>query len=100
MASAQASVITDNAQAAQLNLQLVTTARASAFTNQIPAFKAAPSVYQQRLYAQAFPRATANARKYIIVSTNVEQVITFDLQHNATDDMIRQQAEAISKSSK
>jgi membrane protease subunit HflK len=98
MASAQASVITDNAQAAQLNLQLVTTARAAAFTNQIPAFNAAPSVYQQRLYAQVFPRATAKARKYILVTTNTEHVITFDLQHNATDDMIRQQAEAITKS--
>ncbi len=98
LASAQAAVITDNAQAAQLNLQLVTTARAAAFTNQIPAFKAAPSVYQQRLYAQAFPRATAHARKYILVTTNTENVITFDLQHNATDDMIRQQAEALTKS--
>lgn len=98
LASAQAAVITDNAQAAQLNLQLVTTARAAAFTNQIPAFQAAPAVYQQRLYAQAFPRATANARKYILVTTNTENVITFDLQHNATDDMIRQQAEAITKS--
>ncbi|MGC3961584.1 MAG: SPFH domain-containing protein [Verrucomicrobiota bacterium] len=97
LASAQAAVITDNAQAAQLNLQLVTTARAAAFTNQIPAFQAAPAVYQQRLYAQAFPRATAHARKYILVATNTENVITFDLQHNATDDMIRQQAEAIAK---
>lgn len=100
LASAQASVITDNAEAARLNLELVTTARAAAFTNQIPAFQAAPSVYQQRLYAQAFPRATAHARKYILVTTNTEQVITFDLQHNATDDMIRQQADAITKSQK
>jgi regulator of protease activity HflC (stomatin/prohibitin superfamily) len=98
LASAQASVIIDSAEAARLNLELVTTARAAAFTNQIPAYQAAPSVYQQRLYAQAFPRATAKARKYILVTTNTEQVITFDLQHNATDDMIRQQAEAITKS--
>lgn len=98
LASAEASVITDNAEAARLNLELVTTARAAAFTNQIPAFQAAPSVYQQRLYAQAFPRATAKARKYILVTTNTAPVITFDLQHNATDDMIRQQAEAITKS--
>lgn len=100
LASAQASVIIDSAEAARLNLELVTTARAAAFTNQIPAYQAAPSVYQQRLYAQAFPRATAKARKYILVTTNTEQVITFDLQHNATDDMIRQQAEAITKSQK
>jgi len=95
LAGAQASVITDNAQAARLNLELVTTARAAAFTNQIPAFKAAPSVYKQRLYAQSFPRATAGARKYILVTTNTENVIIFDLQHNAVDNMIQQQADAI-----
>jgi regulator of protease activity HflC (stomatin/prohibitin superfamily) len=99
-ASAQATVIINNAEAARLNLELVTTARAAAFTNQLPAYLAAPSVYQQRLYAQAFPRAVAGARKYIVVATNTENVITLDLQHNATDDMIRQQAEAITQSPK
>lgn len=100
LAAAQATVITNEAESRRLNLELVTTARAAAFTNQIPAFQAAPSVYQQRLYAQTFPRATAKARKYILVTTNTERVITLDLQHNATDDMIRQQAEAISNSAK
>ena len=97
LAGARATVITNTAEAARLSLELTATARAAAFTNQIPAFEAAPSVYKQRLYAQTFPRAVAGARKYVIVSTNTEQVITFDLQHNATDDMIRQQAEAITK---
>lgn len=100
LASAQASVITNNAEAARLNLELTATARAAAFTNQIRAYQAAPLVYQRRLYAQVFPRATANARKYILVTTNTDHVITFDLQHNATDDMIRQQAEAITQSAK
>lgn len=99
-ASAQATIITNTAEAARLNLELVTTARAAAFTNQLPAYLAAPSVYQQRLYAQAFPRAVAGARKYVLVSTNTDHVITFDLQHNATDDMIRQQAEAVIQSAK
>jgi regulator of protease activity HflC (stomatin/prohibitin superfamily) len=97
LAGAQATVITNTAQAARLKLELTATARAAAFTNQIPAFEAAPSVYKQRQYAQTFPRAVATARKYVIVSTNTEPVITFDLQHNATDDMIRQQAEAITR---
>lgn len=97
LANARVSMITNNAQAARLKLELTATARAAAFTNQIPAFEAAPSVYKQRQYAQTFPRAVAGARKYVIVSTNTQQVITFDLQHNATDDMIRQQAEAINK---
>jgi membrane protease subunit HflK len=97
LAGAQALSVTNLAEAARIKLELIASARAAAFTNQIPAFKAAPSVYVQRLYAQTFPRAVANARKYILVSTNTDHVITFDLQHNATDDFIRQQAEAINK---
>jgi regulator of protease activity HflC (stomatin/prohibitin superfamily) len=97
LASAQALSVTNLAEAARIKLELTASARAAAFTNQIPAFNAAPSVYAQRLYAQTFPRATAGARKYILVTTNTQNVITFDLQHNATDDFIRQQAEAINK---
>ncbi len=97
LASAQALSVTNQAEATRIKLELTASARAAAFTNQIPAYNAAPSVYVQRLYAQTFPRAVANARKYILVSTNTDHVITFDLQHNATDDFIRQQAEAINK---
>ena len=97
LATAQALSVTNLAEAARIKLELTASARAAAFTNQIPAYNAAPSVYVQRLYAQTFPRAVANARKYILVSTNTDHVITFDLQHNATDDFIRQQAEAINK---
>lgn len=98
LAGAQALSVTNLAEAARIKLELTASARAAAFTNQIPAYNAAPSVYVQRLYAQTFPRAVANARKYILVSTNTDHVITFDLQHNATDDFIRQQAEAITNS--
>ena len=97
LAGAQALSVINQAEAARIKLELTASARAAAFTNQIPAYNAAPSVYVQRLYAQTFPRAVANARKYILVSTNTDHVITFDLQHNATDDFIRQQAEAINK---
>ena len=97
LAGAQALSVINQAEAARIKLELTASARAAAFTNQIPAYKAAPSVYVQRLYAHTFPRAVANARKYILVSTNTDHVITFDLQHNATDDFIRQQAEAINK---
>ena len=55
-------------------------AQAALFTNQIPAFAAAPSVYAQRAYLQTFARATANARKYVLLTTNTHDVLTFDLQ--------------------
>ncbi len=55
-------------------------AQAALFTNQIPAFEAAPSVYAERAYLQTFARATANARKYILLTTNTHDCAQLDLQ--------------------
>jgi HflK protein len=49
------------------------------FTNYITAFNAAPSVYPQRLYLDAFVKATANARKFIVAPTN-SQVFQLNLE--------------------
>jgi len=62
-------------------------ARATLFTNQIPAFAAAPSVYVTRAYLQAFAKATAPARKYVIATTNTQDVIQFDLQDKFSKDI-------------
>ena len=71
-------------------VQLVTSklAQAALFTNQIPAFKAAPSVYRQRLYSQSFADATAKARKYVLLVTNTQDVVIFDLQDKIRDDLL------------
>lgn len=95
LAAAQAFSLTNAAEAARINLELTATARAAAFTNQLPAFNAAPSVYQQRVYAQVFPRAVANARKYVLLTTNTSEVISFDLQKRPEDDYINQLGTAI-----
>ena len=42
------------------------TAQAARFTNQIPAYQAAPEVYPPRLYLQTLARASAGARKYLV----------------------------------
>lgn len=55
-------------------------ARAGLFTNQIPAFQAAPSVYVQRSYLNTLARSTANSRKYVLLTTNTQDVVVFDLQ--------------------
>ena len=57
-------------------------AQAALFTNQIPAFAAAPAVYAQRAYLQTFARATANARHYFLLTTNTQDVLMFDLQES------------------
>ena len=70
--------------------QLVTAkfAEAALFTNQIPAFEAAPSVYKQRTYFQAFASATANARKYVLLVTNTSDVVIFDLEDKIREDLL------------
>ena len=62
-------------------------ADAALFTNQIPAYKAAPSVYRQRLYLQAFADATRNAKKYVLLVTNTQDVLIFDLQDKVRADL-------------
>lgn len=63
-------------------------AQAALFTNQIPAFEAAPSVYLERAYLQAFTRATTNAKKFILITTNKHDVLTFDLQDKIREDLL------------
>ena len=64
-------------------------ADAALFTNQIPAYKAAPSVYRQRLYLQAFADATRNAKKYVLLVTNTQDVLIFDLQDKVRAETLR-----------
>jgi regulator of protease activity HflC (stomatin/prohibitin superfamily) len=86
LASAQAVTVTNAAEAARINLQVIALARAAAFTNQLPAFNAAPDVYRQRAYLQTFASATARATKYLVLATNTSDVITFDLQRRLDED--------------
>lgn len=98
--AAQAEAITTNAladagafkaiagaEAERERAQVNAGARAGLFTNQIPAFAAAPSVYVNRSYLQTFAKATAPARKYVIVTTNAHDVIQFDLQDRIRTDI-------------
>lgn len=89
LAGARAFTVTNQAEAERLSVQIAALSRAAAFTNQIPAFNATPSVYKQRAYYQAFPRATANARKYLLLATNVDEVVSFDLQDKFGQDFFQ-----------
>jgi regulator of protease activity HflC (stomatin/prohibitin superfamily)/drug/metabolite transporter superfamily protein YnfA len=87
LAVAQAVTLTNRATADRVSREVGAVSRAALFTNQIPAFEAAPAVYAQRAYLQAFVRATANARKYVILTTNTSEVLTFDLQEKIRADL-------------
>jgi regulator of protease activity HflC (stomatin/prohibitin superfamily) len=84
----QARNTTNEAAADRVARKASALAQAALFTNQIPAFRAAPSVYAQRAYLQTFSRATANARKYIMLTTNTHNVLQFDLQDKIREDML------------
>jgi len=82
LAEAQAVTLTNRASAEGIAREVGALAQAALFKNQIPAFETAPSVYPERTYLQTFARATANARKYILLTTNTHDVLTFDLQES------------------
>ncbi len=74
--------------AARIQLESSANARAALFTNQIPAFDAAPAIYKQRAWFQAFADATINTRKYVLLVTNTQDVMIFDLKDQIRDDLL------------
>jgi membrane protease subunit HflK len=88
LAGALAFTTTNIAEATRQRLEVSALARAALFTNQIPAFAAAPSVYRQRAYFQTFANATANARKYILLVTNTDDVVIFNLEDKIREDLL------------
>jgi regulator of protease activity HflC (stomatin/prohibitin superfamily) len=88
LAGAQAVSLVNKAYAEQMSRQVGAIAQAALFTNQIPAYEAAPSVYTERAYLQTFTRATANARKFILLTTNTHDVIQFDLKESVADNLM------------
>ncbi|HWC60590.1 MAG TPA: protease modulator HflK [Verrucomicrobiae bacterium] len=88
LATASATNIVDVAEGNRTKTEISAYAKAALFTNQIPAFEAAPSIYLERTYLQTFAKATANARKYVLLTTNTHDVLQFDLQTKIREDLL------------
>lgn len=88
LAEAKAFSTTNEAMAVRQRLEVSSLAQAALFTNQIPAFESAPSVYRQRVYFQNFAQAAADAQKYVLLTTNTRDVIVFDLQNKIREDLL------------
>lgn len=88
LSGAIAFATTNLAEAARIQQQTAALARAALFTNQIPSFEAAPSVYKQRAYFKMFADATKNTRKYILLVTNTQDVVTFNLEDSIASQML------------
>ncbi len=88
LADANALKLVNTAESDRVTREKDALARAGLFTNQIPAFEAAPSVYVQRSYLNTLARSTANARKYVLLTTNTQDVVVFDLQESIARDIL------------
>lgn len=61
---------------------------AGQFQHQIAAFDAAPTVYPQRIYLQTFAKAIGKSRKYIIATTNANEMIQLNLEDKIREDLL------------
>ena len=87
-ARAQTTNILNEAIAEQAARQLAAPAQASLFTNRLPAYEAAPSVYEYRARFQAFERAATNIPKIVFLSTNGLNLVQFDLQQSSAKRLL------------
>jgi membrane protease subunit HflK len=66
-------------------------ARAMLFTNQALAYSAAPGfkgIYEQQAYLEALIENSADARKYIMATTNAPNIPIFDLEDKIRPDLL------------
>ncbi|MDB6123235.1 MAG: Band 7 protein [Pedosphaera sp.] len=88
LADAQAFKVICEANSDRQRHEVDAMAQAALFTNQIPAFLASPSVYAERAYLQTVARSIANARKYILLTTNTQDVLMFNLEDKIRPDLL------------
>jgi regulator of protease activity HflC (stomatin/prohibitin superfamily) len=88
LARAEALRLQRAAEAEKLRLEVSSWARAALFSNQIPAFAAAPSVYAQRAYLETLAKTSSQARKVILATTNTENVILLNLEEKIRADIL------------
>jgi regulator of protease activity HflC (stomatin/prohibitin superfamily) len=76
------------AEAQRMRLASDAGARAALFTNQVPAYKVAPEVYTERSYLQSLVKASSQTKKVVLATTNVQNVITLNLEEKYRPDLI------------
>ncbi len=63
-------------------------ANESLFTNQMAAYHASPEVYTQRAYLQTLAQKGAGARKFILTTTNKEEVLMLNMEDKLREDSL------------
>jgi regulator of protease activity HflC (stomatin/prohibitin superfamily) len=87
-AAKQATTITNEACAVRETTEARALAQAALFTNQIPAFEAAPAVYVERARMRTIIPATVNANKFVMLTTNTHDVYILDLQQHIRSELL------------
>jgi len=87
---ARADAIKKVRESENLKLRRTTAAAAQAaqFANQLVAFNAAPNVFTNRTYLQTLSHAISAPRKYVIISTNVQEVFQLNLEDKIRADLM------------
>jgi regulator of protease activity HflC (stomatin/prohibitin superfamily) len=88
LASSAATVKVNDAEAVRWRTEAGALARAALFTNQIPAYAAAPRTYAERAYLQTLVRSSGANRKIIMASTNTQEVFTLNLEEKIRPDLL------------
>ena len=87
-ASAQAFETVAIARADRKQREVSAVAQAALFTNQIPAYLAAPAVYTHRAYLQTLTHSITNARTYLLLTTNTQDVVILNLEDKIRKDIL------------
>jgi hypothetical protein len=88
MAGSRSTAIINEANADRVGREIAALARTALFTNQIPVYEAAPTIYMERAYFHSFVAATERSRKYILLTTNTSDIIQYDLQDRVREDLL------------
>ncbi len=88
LANSAATVKVNDAEAVRWRTEAGALARAALFTNQIPAYAAAPRTYAERAYLQTLVRSGGANRKIIMASTNTQEVFTLNLEEKIRPDLL------------
>jgi len=89
MAGVEAFKLRQQAEARSIGKVLAAEATTSLFTNQIAAYHSSREVYLQRAYLQALARYGSDARKYILATTNTQDVLMLNMEEKISDALLR-----------
>jgi regulator of protease activity HflC (stomatin/prohibitin superfamily) len=89
LAGVEAFKIRQQAEARSIGKVLSAQATTSLFTNQIAAYHSSRDVYTQRAYLQTLARYGGDARKYVLATTNSQDVLMLNMEEKISDALLR-----------